>query len=74
MSQELVYQWLKKNPSWHTIQEISDGLNLVNKQSITVNCYKLRKFKFVECRKSRQRQKGRGYLQLEYKYIPARKI
>lgn len=66
MAQEDVYQWLKRRKSWHTVTEISNGLNFVNRQSITVNCYKLRKFGFVDCRKRKQRIKGKPN-ELEYR-------
>jgi len=79
MSQDIVYDWMKKHPSWHSIIEITAGLNNldadINKQSVTVNCYKLRKFRLLECRKSKTRgEQGVGYNQLEYKYLAPEKL
>lgn len=78
MSQDTVYEWMKKHPTWHSIIEITKGLTIlgadINKQSVTVNCYKLRKFRLLECRKSKTRGEGVGYNQLEYKYLAPEKL
>jgi hypothetical protein len=73
MSQEEVYNWLKRhNTKWYSVSEISNKLTSINRQSITVNCYKLRKFGFVKCRK-RKVSTGQRH-ELEYKRIPSMKI
>lgn len=67
MSQQDVYKYLKSNPKeWFSVKEIATALKDINSQSVTINCNKLRKFGFVDYRRSKK--VGAGYNQFEYKY------
>jgi len=75
MSQESVYKWLKEHPTWQTTTTINKGLPHISRSSITMNVFKLRKGGFIEFRKSRRKKNlGKGYLEIQYRYLPPKKV